>query len=163
RDGQICPVLLGSALRSNGVLRLMKALRHEAPGVTDTARRLGLNGVAEAVAYVMKTIHLQHGGKLSLARVLTGQFNDGAPVVATGAGGGKLPGSAGGALGVSERRPSAAAGDVVALGKLDQIATGDVLTAGKTAPAVAIDVAPPPGVLAMAIAATERKDDVKLG
>ena len=27
REGQICPVLLGSALRENGVLRLMKALR----------------------------------------------------------------------------------------------------------------------------------------
>src|SRR5258707_2031004 len=33
RDGLICPVLLGSATRENGVLRLMKALRHESPGV----------------------------------------------------------------------------------------------------------------------------------
>jgi len=31
REGLICPVLLGSALRENGVLRLMKALRHESP------------------------------------------------------------------------------------------------------------------------------------
>src|SRR3979411_316744 len=41
REGLICPVLLGSAIRENGVLRLMKALRHEAPGVTETAKRLG--------------------------------------------------------------------------------------------------------------------------
>ena len=41
REGLICPVLLGSAVRENGVLRLMKALRHEAPGVTETAKRLG--------------------------------------------------------------------------------------------------------------------------
>src|SRR5437899_1404905 len=33
REGLICPVLLGAASRENGVLRLMKALRHEAPGV----------------------------------------------------------------------------------------------------------------------------------
>ena len=33
REGLICPVLLGSAARENGVLRLMKALRHESPGV----------------------------------------------------------------------------------------------------------------------------------
>ena len=33
RDGLICPVLIGSATRTNGVLRLMKALRHEAPGI----------------------------------------------------------------------------------------------------------------------------------
>src|SRR4051794_312950 len=41
REGQICPVLLGSAVRENGVLRLMKALRHEAPGIAETAKRLG--------------------------------------------------------------------------------------------------------------------------
>ncbi len=40
REGLICPVLLGSAMRENGVLRLMKALRHEAPGVAVTAKRL---------------------------------------------------------------------------------------------------------------------------
>ena len=42
RDGLICPVLLGSALRENGVLRLMKALRHEAPGIAETAKRFGV-------------------------------------------------------------------------------------------------------------------------
>ena len=41
REGLICPVLLGSATRENGVLRLMKALRHESPGVAETAKRLG--------------------------------------------------------------------------------------------------------------------------
>ena len=35
RDGLVCPVLIGTATRTNGVLRLMKALRHEAPGITD--------------------------------------------------------------------------------------------------------------------------------
>jgi len=42
RAGLICPVLLGSALRENGVLRLMKALLHESPDVTETAARLGV-------------------------------------------------------------------------------------------------------------------------
>ena len=42
RDGLICPVLIGSATRTNGVLRLMKALRHEAPGIADTVKRLGV-------------------------------------------------------------------------------------------------------------------------
>ncbi|MFY0084380.1 hypothetical protein ABTP93_20080, partial [Acinetobacter baumannii] len=66
REGQICPVLLGCATRENGVLRLMKALRHEAPNVTATAKRLGVSDEKTALAYVMKTTHLQHGGKLSL-------------------------------------------------------------------------------------------------
>src|SRR6516164_6922700 len=37
RDRIVCPVLLGAATRSNGVLRLLKALRHESPGVSETA------------------------------------------------------------------------------------------------------------------------------
>ena len=55
RDGLVCPVLLGSATRTNGVLRLMKALRHEAPGVAETAKRLGVKP-GGSVAYVLKTI-----------------------------------------------------------------------------------------------------------
>src|SRR5579859_4074329 len=83
REGLICPVLLGSAIRENGVLRLMKALRHESPGVADTAKRLGVPSQKEALAYVLKTNHLQHGGKLSLARVLAGRLEDGATVHAS--------------------------------------------------------------------------------
>src|ERR1700742_4285427 len=75
REGLICPVLLGSALREHGVLRLMKALRHEAPGVAETAKRLGAaSSGKDALAYVFKTLHLAHGGKLSLARVLSGHL-----------------------------------------------------------------------------------------
>src|SRR5207344_1937685 len=36
REGLVCPVLFGSATRTNGVLRLMKALRHESPAIADT-------------------------------------------------------------------------------------------------------------------------------
>ena len=59
RDGLVCPVLIGVATRTNGVLRLLKALRHEAPGIADdgeAARRQGQGN--DAVAYVLKT--LQH-------------------------------------------------------------------------------------------------------
>ena len=73
RKGLICPVLLGSAQNGNGILRLLKALRHEAPLVADTARRLKLEN-AKSAAYVFKTLHTAHGGKLSLARVLTGDI-----------------------------------------------------------------------------------------
>src|SRR5690242_852411 len=62
RDRQVVPVLLGAATRSNGVLRLLKALRHEAPGVAETAARLGVKAGNEAVALVLKTFHTSHGG-----------------------------------------------------------------------------------------------------
>src|SRR6201982_2859834 len=78
REGVICPGLLGAAARENGVLRLMKALRHESPDVTATAKRLGASSKKDALGYVFKNMHLQHGGKLSLTRLFTGHLDDGA-------------------------------------------------------------------------------------
>jgi elongation factor G len=163
RDGVICPVLIGVATRTNGVLRLLKALRHEAPGVADTVKRLGVKANGESIAYVMKTLHTAHGGKMSVARVLSGTVPEGAML--TGASGTadrvsgvfKLTGQA------SEKRGPAVAGDTVALGKLDHARTDDTLTSGKQSAAPLAAAAPYPAVLAFTVAAKERKDDVKLG
>jgi elongation factor G len=51
----------------------------------------------------------------------------------------------------------------VALGKLDHAKTGDTLSTGKQAHPPLIEVKPLPPVLAIAVTAKERKDDVKLG
>jgi elongation factor G len=163
REGLICPVLLGSAARGNGVLRLMKALRHEAPGVAETAKRLGVSPAKDALAYVFKTMHLQHGGKLSLTRLLAGHLDDGATLQSSSGETGRVSGilSVNGAH--DSKRASVEAGDTVALGKLDAIKTGDTLSSGKTAPSALVSVEPMPPVLAMSLAATDRKDDVKLG
>jgi len=163
RDGIICPVLIGVASRTNGVLRLMKALRHEAPGVADTTARLGVKANGESVAYVMKTLHTAHGGKMSLARVLCGTVAEGAML--TGVSGThdrvsgvfKLTGQ------THEKRGPAVVGDTVALGKLDHARTSETLTSAKQPHAPVADIAPYPPVLAISIAAKERKDDVKLG
>src|ERR1700743_2217491 len=100
REGLICPVLLGSAVRENGVLRLMKALRHEAPGIAETAKRLGGAFSKDALSYVFKTVHLQHGGKLSFARVLTGRLDDGSTLQASSGEAGRVSGFS--ALGVGQ-------------------------------------------------------------
>src|SRR5438105_6498252 len=76
RDGLVVPVLMGAAIRTNGVLRLLKALRHEAPDVEATAKRLGVKG-SEPIAYVLKTLASGHAGKMSVVRVLAGQIGDG--------------------------------------------------------------------------------------
>jgi elongation factor G len=163
RDGVICPVLIGSATRSNGVLRLMKALRHEAPGVADTVKRLGVTPTGDSVACVLKTLHTSHGGKMSIARVLTGQAGDNTTFITP-------EGEAGRVSGVSkllgqntEKRGAATAGETVAFGKLDHAKTGDTMTAGKKAHKPIAQVTPYPPVLAISVAAKERKDDVKLG
>jgi elongation factor G len=163
RDGLICPVLIGSATRTNGVLRLMKALRHEAPGVADTVKRLGVTPTGDAVACVLKTLHTAHGGKMSVARVLTGQAGDGTTFITPDSEAGRVSGVFKMLGHNNEKRGAAAAGETVALGKLEHGKTGDTLTAGKQAHRPLVQVTPYPPVLAIAISAKERKDDVKLG
>src|SRR5947209_1168517 len=163
REGLVCPVLMGSAARTNGVLRLMKALRHEAPNVAATARRLGVKAGNEAIAYVIKTLHTAHGGKMSIARVLNGQVGDSTTFVTPEREAGRVAGIFK-LLGQShDKRSAAQAGETVAFGKLDHANTGDTLTAGKQAHPALPKAAPYPPVLAMAVSAKERKDDVKLG
>jgi len=163
REGLICSVLLGSAIRENGVLRLLKALRHEAPGVAETAKRLGVPATKDALGYVLKTVHLQHGGKLSLTRLLSGHLDDGATLQSSSGGTGRVSGILAVNGAYDTKRASAEAGETIALGKLDAIKTSDTIGNGKTAPASLVAIEPMPGVLSISIAATDRKDDVKLG
>jgi elongation factor G len=163
REGGACPVLMGVATRTNGILRLLKALRHEAPGMAATAKRLGVKTNAEAVAVVLKTFHTTHGGKLSVARVLNGQVGDGVTLSSPSDEAGRVSGVSK-LLGQStEKRGAASAGETVAFGKLDTAKTGETLSSGKQPHPAVASVKPYPGVLAIAISAKERKDDVKLG
>ncbi len=163
REGLVCPVLLGSATRTNGVLRLLKALRHEAPSVAETAKRLGVNAGNETVAVVLKTFHTAHGGKMSVARVLAGQVGDGTTLSNQNGGSGRVSGVFNPMGQHYEKRGPAQAGETVALGKLDNARTGDTLSTGKQPHAALLDIRPTAPVLAIALSAKERKDDVKLG
>ncbi|MBE0694575.1 MAG: elongation factor G [Aquamicrobium sp.] len=160
RDGSITPVLIGSAEKGNGIMRLLKTIRHDAPDVEATRARLGI-APGSTVLQVMKSIHTPHGGKLSVGRVLAGQIADGAEVVSSRGTSGKVSGLYR-LLGRDQTKlASAAEGETVALGKLDDIATGDTLsTARSVSTLVTLDIPPP--VYALALRPRERKDDVKL-
>jgi elongation factor G len=163
RESLVCPVLMGTATRANGVLRLMKALRHESPGIADTAKRLGVKPGSEAVAYVLKTLNTAHGGKMSVARVVAGQIGDGTTLATDDAEAGRVAGVFKLVGQTTEKRGPAAVGETVAFAKLDRAKTGDTLSAGKQAHSTLAKVEPYPPVLAIAISAKDRKDDVKLG
>jgi elongation factor G len=163
RDGLVCPVLMGTAARANGVLRLLKALRHESPGVADTAKRLGMKQGGDAVAYVLKTLHTTHGGKMSVVRMLGGQAGDGTTFLTGDDEAGRVAGVFKVIGQSNEKRGPAAVGETVAFAKLEKAKTGDTLSAGKQPHPPLPKVAPYPPVLAIAITAKERKDDVKLG
>jgi elongation factor G len=163
RDSQVCPVLLGTAIRANGVLRLLKALRHESPGITETAKRLGVETDGDAVGYVLKTLNTTHGGRMSIVRMLAGQGGDGTTFLAGDEEAGRVAGVLKFVGQNTEKRGPASAGEVVGFAKLENARTGDTLTAGKGPHPPIAQVVPYAPVLAIAISAKERKDDVKLG
>jgi elongation factor G len=161
RDGLICPVLLGSAEHGNGILRLMKALRHEAPSVADTARRLKLEN-AKSAAYVFKNVHTKAGGKLSFVRILTGDIPDSATLIGR-------DGKEERAAGIftirgeeTQKRGPAKAGDTVALGRLESLQAGETVTTAKGGINQIKAPAAPEAVVAIGLGLKDRKDEVKL-
>ena len=161
RESQIVPLLTGSAEHGNGILRLMKALRHEAPTIQQTIERLGLGSGSSAVAHILKTFHTTHGGKLSVARVLRGTFSDGDTVCGAKGGDERIGGLFTLKGQDASKAGQATTGDTVGLGRLEDIATGETISTEKGVSQLG-SVAPPAPVLGKAIAAKERKDEVKL-
>ncbi len=159
-QGLIVPALIGSAERDNGIRRLLKALRHETPEVSDTARRLGIAAHGESIVQILKTYNGAHG-KLSLARVLAGSLKDGQVLHTRDGRDGRIGGMFALKGEAQTKLAEAKAGDTVALGRLEGIATGEVLGTGRqTLPRVEIEQLEP--VYSLAIEATDRKDEVKL-
>lgn len=157
RAGAIAEVLFGAAEHRQGVRRLWKALRHDAPPAAKTARRRGVAPEDEAaLAQVFKTVHAGHAGKLSLARVWRGQIRDGMTLAGARIGG--MQRFIGDEM---QKITTAGPGALVALGRLETATTGSVLSPGDSAAALPWP-APPPPVHALAIATEDRKDDVKL-
>jgi elongation factor G len=138
------------------VRRLWKALRHDTPGSSAAAARLGIAATGEPMAQVIKTYHLPHTGKLSLSRVWRGQIAEGN--VLNGA---RVAGVVRVTGATHEKAPAAGVGEVVGFTRMEEIATGTVLTPsgkGETLP----QPEKPQPVFGLAIHAEKRADDVKL-
>jgi len=162
RNGAVTPVLIGTAEKGNGVLRLLKAIRHDAPDVEATRTRLGAPDGGATVVQVMKTIHTPHGGKLSVSRILSGQVNDGAELWISADDTAKVSGIYRMFGKDQAKLASAKAGDTVALGKMDPVRTGQTLTSAKGGAKPLISLTPPEPVYAFALRSKERKDEVKM-
>ncbi len=160
-EGLIVPVFIGSAEGDNGVRRLLKAFRHETPEVDITSARASAPE-GEMALHVIKTYHTGHGGKLSLARVLSGQVKDGMVLYrgdgeeARVSGLFTLKGEA------QNKITEAVRGDTVALGRMDEIETGDVLSSKKGGISLKLPSETLSPVYGLAISATDRKDEVKI-
>ncbi|WP_420402446.1 elongation factor G [Nisaea sp.] len=151
----VVPILLGGAEKDHGIQRLLKTLRHEAPGVDSTAERLGIPQTGGPVAQIFKTVHASHVGKLSYVRVWCGTVKDGDEL------NGQRVSGINHLLGAKmDKVSSVSAGDVAAFGRMDEVATGDLLTPDGKGRANWPDALSP--VYGLAIEPTSRGDEVKL-
>ena len=154
QDGAVVPVFFGSAEKDNGIRRLLKALRHEAPGPEATAARLGIEGGDQALAQVFKTQHASHTGKLSLVRVWRGVVADGDTM-----GGERVSGVFRLHGQKHDKVSGAGPGEVVALGRLDEVNVGALLSPSSQGGAWPDPLSP---VYSMALSAEKHADEVKL-
>jgi elongation factor G len=74
----LVPALLGSALHSNGIMRLMKSLRHEAPRIDQTSERLQDLGSILAVGCLADMA--KHLGKTVLIRAFADGLSGGSAI-----------------------------------------------------------------------------------
>ncbi|WP_332766314.1 elongation factor G [Phenylobacterium sp.] len=158
-QGQIVPVFFGSASNGFGVRRLLKALRHETPEVSQAAARLGLDGPC---AYVFKTSYAGQAGKLSYARILGGALKDGEELTASNGERSRAGGLFIVSGGATRKVDHAAAGDVVAIAKIEAARAGQVLSFDGQARTPRLNFREPLHLYAMAVAAKDRKDDVRM-
>lgn len=155
-ENLVVPVFFGSASHGNGIRRLMKALRHEAPDIATTAARLGISDVSEPHMRIFKTVHAGHAGKLSYGRLMQGSFSNGDTLNK------ERPASINRIFGRKmEPIEQITAGEVVGLTKLENACTGDTLTPqGLADNDGSADPATP--LFSLAIRTVNRGDDVKL-
>lgn len=157
QQAQIVPVFFGSALHDNGVRRLLKALRHEAPEPAVTAKRLGIDlSAGTALGQVFKTVHAGHSGKLSYVRVWSPEIADGMTL-----NGDRVSGVYHMLGSKLDKAAKAGPGEVVALGRMESIATGDLVS-----PTREEKTADWPGPLtplySLSIHAQQQSDEVRL-
>ena len=121
----LVPALMGSAEHRNGMLRLMKSLRHEAPGVEVACERLSEGATPVAVGLLAD--HVKHLGKTVMIRALGAGVGNGKPL------GGKAVGSITG-LDAKSPLPELAPGDVGLTMKSDHLKAGEVYEAEAASP-----------------------------
>ena len=158
RENLVVPVLFGSALNGFGVRRLLKALRHDAPGPDAAATRLG---ATDGCAFVFKISNAGSMGRLAYARVFGAALKEGAEL-RTGGGETVRIGTLFAVQGdKTAKAAQAGAGDVVAIAKAEGAGPGDWLSTGK-AVAAKPEIELPAANYVLAIATKDRKDDVRL-
>ena len=146
----LVPAFIGSAEHRNGITRLMKALRHEAPAVEVAGERLAGGALAvSAVADVVK-----HLGKTVLVRAIGGPVAGGQPL-----GGGSVGSITD--LDAKTALGTLAPGDIGLTVKSDHLAAGQMFS-DKAAETLPDWAQPHPSAFRRIVTPVHEKDDSRL-
>lgn len=155
-ENRILPALIGSAGHGHGIVRMMKALRHETPAPSTLRARLAAQtGAEEPLAAIFASATRKHVGKTLLLRALV-PLEAGQPIA----------GRPAGQLTPADPRDShhlvsVAEGTIVTAVKSDHLVAGRIATASGLVEAPAWHAAQPP-MLHRLLLATAERDSVKL-
>ncbi|MET4691374.1 elongation factor G [Sinorhizobium fredii] len=158
-ENKIIPVLLGAASHSNGIMRLMKALRHEAPRADALRKRLAASaGIDEATltAVSFHAYHRQSVGKTVVVRALQNGVKQGAVLGGSGLGALQDPAS-----GRAMAGGITVAGQLFAAVKSDHLSIPALLTPHATV-APPDWTAPPTPILERILVPESERDENKL-
>ncbi|MBD2613038.1 elongation factor G [Nostoc punctiforme FACHB-252] len=154
----VVPVFFGVAEQDYGVRPLIEALLREAPEPETAAERRLKNIKGDTpIAQVLKTYYTPQGGKLSLVRVWRGKLTDGLVLNGVRTGGiYRLMGQQ------QQSVNEVAAGEIVALSRLEGIKTGDTISTDQASAMQLPKAEQLEPVYALAITPEKRNDEVKL-
>lgn len=159
KENRIVPVMVGAASHANGMMRLMKALRHEAPAVETLAGRLAAaGGLAEGApqAVSFHAFHRQNVGKTVLVRALADGIKQGGTLAGGGLGSVQDP---------ATQRPfpagAVSSGMVFAAVKSDHLPMPALLAADRAVAAPGW-CTPPTPMLERILVPTHERDETKL-
>lgn len=155
---QIVPVCFGVAEQDYGVRPLLDILVKEAPAPELTAARRGLKTQDQStILQVLKTYYNPQGGRLSVVRVWQGELSEGMIFGDIRIGSlYELTGQQ------TESLTAAKTGQIVAVSRLEGVNTGDTLNNNTGKWKALPRTEPLKPVYALAIAAENRRDEVKL-
>lgn len=148
----LIPAFLGAASHANGITRLMKSLRHEAPDHQTTTARLTADPAVIAIGGLADM--RKHLGKLVVVRALGEGVTAGASLAGT---------AVGGLTQIDVRTPAKtlAPGEIGLTVKSDHLVPGRLYTATGTLPLPAW-AGPRPGMCREIVSASHDRDDVRL-
>jgi len=158
-ENKVIPVMVGAASHNNGMMRLMKALRHEAPPVEVLRKRLAEETGTEEKALLAVGFHAYHRpsiGKTVLLRALDGGLKQGAQLAGSGLGALQVA-ATGKALAGGEQEP----GQAFAAVKSDHLTVPSVLKADDAVAAPDWAEAPAP-MVERVLAPENERDETKL-